>query len=66
MRGKPINLFMWAYQPHFRSQCEHLANGVIEELGLLEAWRFNEVRPRPHDRAASFQEVLAEWRELAA
>ena len=34
MRGKRINLFMWGYQPHFRSQFEHQANHVMEELGV--------------------------------
>ena len=34
MPGKPINLFMWGYQPHFRHQFERQANRVIEELGV--------------------------------
>ena len=37
MRGKEINLFMWGYQPHFRSQFEHQANGVMQELGVPKA-----------------------------
>ncbi len=37
MRGKPINLFMWGYQPHFRRQFEHQANRVMEELGVPTA-----------------------------
>ena len=37
MRGKPINLFMWGYQPHFRSKFEHQANRVMEELGVPTA-----------------------------
>lgn len=34
MPGKPINLFMWGYQPHFRHQFEWQANRVVEELGV--------------------------------
>lgn len=34
MLDKQINLFMWAYQPHFRSQFELHANRVMEELGV--------------------------------
>lgn len=37
MRGKRINLFMWGYQPHFRSQLERQANRLMEELGVPEA-----------------------------
>ena len=37
MRGTPINLFMWGYQPHFRSQLELQANRLMEELGLPAA-----------------------------
>ena len=37
MRGKPIKLFMWGYQPHFRSQFEHQANRVMEELRVSSA-----------------------------
>lgn len=37
MRDKPINLFMWGYQPHFRSQVEHQAIRVLEELGVPAA-----------------------------
>ena len=37
MPGKPINLFMWGYQPHFRRQLERQANRVMEELGVPAA-----------------------------
>ena len=37
MRPKLINLFMWAYQPHFRLRVESCMNGVMEELGVPEA-----------------------------
>lgn len=37
MRSKPIKLFMWGYQPHFRLKFEHLANDVLGELGVREA-----------------------------
>ena len=34
MRGKTIDLFMWPYQSHFRSGCQHQANGVMQQLGV--------------------------------
>ena len=37
MRGKPINLFMWGYQPHFRLQFESLMNNAMKELGVPES-----------------------------
>ena len=37
MRGKPISLFMWGYQPHFRIQLEDQANRTMEELGVPNA-----------------------------
>lgn len=37
MMGKPINLFMWGYQPHFRLQFESLMNDVFKELGVPES-----------------------------
>ena len=37
MRGKPIKLFMWAYQSHFRFYFQILANNVIQELGVPDA-----------------------------
>ena len=37
MRGKPINLFMWGYQFHFRIHFERHANHVMEELGVPAA-----------------------------
>jgi len=37
MRDKPINLFMWGYQPHFRIQFERQAIRVLEELGVPAA-----------------------------
>ena len=32
MRGKPIRLFMWPYQPHFRLRLEMRMNSVLKEL----------------------------------
>ena len=37
MRGKPINLFMWGYQPHYRFQFESLMNSVLKALGVPES-----------------------------
>ena len=37
MRGKPISLFMWAYQPHFRLRFETRVNDVLTELGVPDA-----------------------------
>ena len=37
MRGKPIGLFMWAYQPYFRIGFEARMNGVLKELGASSA-----------------------------
>lgn len=37
MRGKPIELFMWPYQPHFRLRLEMRMNGVLKELGVPDA-----------------------------
>ena len=34
MRDKPIRLFMWPYQSHFRSQFERLTNDAIGGLGV--------------------------------
>ena len=36
MKGKPIKLFMWGYQPHYRSQLEYCMNRVMKELGVSE------------------------------
>lgn len=33
MRRHVIDLFMWAYQPHYRHQVEYLAKQVLAELG---------------------------------
>ena len=52
MRPKLINLFMWAYQPHFRLRVESCMNGVMEELGVPEAaagcFRHQLLLPRPY------------------
>ena len=37
MRGKPIHLFMWGYQPHFRLRFESLMNNAMKELGVPES-----------------------------
>ena len=37
MSGQLIKLFMWGYQPHFRSDVENSMNAVLEELGVAEA-----------------------------
>ncbi len=37
MLAEPINLFMWGYQTHFRSQLEHQANRLMAELGVPAA-----------------------------
>ncbi len=37
MRGKPINHFMWGFQPHFRSQFKLQTNSVMAELGVPAA-----------------------------
>lgn len=37
MRGEPIELFMWGYQPHFRAVVEIRMNSVMEELSVPEA-----------------------------
>ena len=36
MAPKSIDMFMWGYQPHFRSQFEHLMNGVLNALGVSD------------------------------
>ena len=36
MRGKPIHLFMWPYQFHFRGAVEIRINQVLTELGIHE------------------------------
>ena len=37
MNRKPITLFMWSYQPHFRYQVETRMNDVMKELGVPDA-----------------------------
>ena len=37
MSAKPITLFMWAYQPHFRIQFQSLMNSVLGALGIPES-----------------------------
>lgn len=41
MRIHTIDLFMWGYQPHYRSAVQYLARSVLKELGAgadVDAW----------------------------